>query len=996
MRIERRLGIRSAYGQLVLIVFLPIAILAIVGGILVFYETQRIIRSEQDTLAQAALIRYEPMIVPLLPSLQSSDYHLLQQKIKTTGGNGMTNALQPERSASSLGRRYMTDQMYRVQSEQHIMRVAIMDDKGAVIVSAGYQKDAPWGSFDTSANGVWRLPTTVGTAYGMPIDTRIDGKMVRFWLFVDMDNEPLIIAYYRVLIALAITGLITILLLLLILNLYSKRWIAPVYEMRLFLQRLSTDNLSKLFLVKADGEFTLLQRELNAAILRLHTSFTELKKHSEETESDLQQAFDEMEMQNISIRQARDEALQASAAKSTFLANISHELRTPLNAIDGFINLLSRQDDLTAKQMLYVQTIKKSSAHLLALINDVLDFSKIEAGKITLVQDDFNLHDMLYEVVDMLSPTAFDKGLRTSVLIYNDVPMMMVGDKLRLKQVLTNLIANAVKFTDTGSVNVVVRLFDEMDDMLSIEIIDTGRGIDEHSAQKLFYSFSQGDLSITRRYGGTGLGLAISRELIELMGGQIGFFDNKDAVGEQNSAQGTTFWLRLPMTASEQHEPSVCLYQPMTLAVWISHKPAMYALDAYLSGQKVKLHKAESLAKLLEMLDNAVHEFDWVIADSFGQAGDLTALLRQLRTHHKGQLAIYGYQLGFDVALLAEYRAVSLYEPLERRALLAMLGNQDHRQDSCDFKGVQVLAVDDHLPNLLVLEAVLAEIGANTVQAESGFVALELIGRNLEVMGKTGFDIIFMDIQMPKMSGIETAIAIRNLLNHHKLYVPIVALSAHGLTALVDDKTDTATALQKMGFDEFATKPILQAELIRILQKFVSNGALSLASDEHSSPKVVKPSDDKPSDDKPNCDKPSDDSQSLVAIDMTLAIRRANHNQTLAKQLLAMMVDGAKQDKQQLYQHCQAIEDINHIHDIAKVNDIMAIAHKTLGASCYTGVPQIEYYARHLQNVAKDHLACLMATSDDLSNSYRLYQSMQDLMDAFDGLIEQYQLMYPS
>lgn len=576
MRIERRLGIRSAYGQLVLIVFLPIAILAIVGGILVFYETQRIIRSEQDTLAQAALIRYEPMIVPLLPSLQSSDYHLLQQKIKTTGGNGMTNALQPERSASSLGRRYMTDQMYRVQSEQHIMRVAIMDDKGAVIVSAGYQKDAPWGSFDTSANGVWRLPTTVGTAYGMPIDTRIDGKMVRFWLFVDMDNEPLIIAYYRVLIALAITGLITILLLLLILNLYSKRRIAPVYEMRLFLQRLSTDNLSKLFLVKADGEFTLLQRELNAAILRLHTSFTELKKHSEETESDLQQAFDEMEMQNISIRQARDEALQA-AAKSTFLANISHELRTPLNAIDGFINLLSRQENLTAKQMLYVQTIKKSSAHLLALINDVPDFSKIEAGKITLVQDDFNLHDMLYEVVDMLSPTAFDKGLRTSVLIYNDVPMMMVGDKLRLKQVLTNLIANAVKFTDTGSVNVVVRLFDEMDDMLSIEIIDTGRGIDEHSAQKLFYSFSQGDLSITRRYGGTGLGLAISRELIELMGGQIGFFDNKDAVGEQNSAQGTTFWLRLPMTASEQHEPSVCLYQPMTLAVWISHKPAMYA-----------------------------------------------------------------------------------------------------------------------------------------------------------------------------------------------------------------------------------------------------------------------------------------------------------------------------------------------------------------------------------------------------------------------------------
>ncbi len=933
MRIERRLGIRSAYGQLVLIVFLPIAILAIVGGILVFYETQRIIRSEQDTLAQAALIRYEPMIVPLLPSLQSSDYHVLQQKIKTMGGNSMTNALQPERSASSLGRRYMTDQMYRVQSEQHIMRVAIMDDKGAVIVSAGYQKDAPWGSFDTSANGVWRLPTTVGTAYGMPIDTRIDGKMVRFWLFVDMDNEPLIIAYYRVLIALAITGLITILLLLLILNLYSKRWIAPVYEMRLFLQRLSTDNLSKLFLVKADGEFTLLQRELNAAILRLHTSFTELKKHSEETESDLQQAFDEMEMQNISIRQARDEALQASAAKSTFLANISHELRTPLNAIDGFIHLLSRQENLTAKQMLYVQTIKKSSAHLLALINDVLDFSKIEAGKISLVQDEFNLHDTLYEVVDMLSPAAFDKGLRTSVLIYNDVPTTIVGDKLRLKQVLTNLIANAVKFTDTGSVNITAELCDDADNMLYIKIADTGRGIDAHSADKLFHSFSQGDLSITRRYGGTGLGLVISRELIELMGGEIGFFDNQDAIGTQKTAQGTTFWLKLPMVTNAEHESSDDLKQPMTIAAWLSHAPAMHALSAYLATQKVSLHKAGSLAQLFEALDSAPDEFDWVIADSFGQAGDLTALLRQLRAHHKGQLAIYGYQVGFDMALLHEYRATSLYEPLERRALFSMLGNQAHTHAVSDFRGVQVLAVDDHLPNLLVLEALLAELGAQTIQAQSGFGALELIGRNLEMTGAVGFDVIFMDIQMPKMSGIETALAIRDLLSHHRLNVPIVALSAHGIGMVIDENTEESArifALQKLGFDEFATKPILQGELVRLLNKFIS----------------PKPSltDDVTAD--AHFDGRDVPRHEPCVVDMALATTRAGGNRALADKLLDMMISAIDDDVQTLAQ-LRVGE-----YDDAHRDKIRQFAHKVVGATRYMGVPMLERCATHLEQVA--------------------------------------------
>lgn len=182
MRIERRLGIRSAYGQLVLIVFLPIAILASVGAVLVFFETTRAIQSEQDVLAQSALIRYQPMVRPLLPTLSPEDYVLLRNRINDMGINGMTEVLSPGQPVNRTGRQYMTDKMYRIQSEQHVKRIAVLDERGVPIVSIGYNKDDPWGAFDVNANSVWRLPTSVGTAYGMPMMATVDGVQKRFWL----------------------------------------------------------------------------------------------------------------------------------------------------------------------------------------------------------------------------------------------------------------------------------------------------------------------------------------------------------------------------------------------------------------------------------------------------------------------------------------------------------------------------------------------------------------------------------------------------------------------------------------------------------------------------------------------------------------------------------------------------------------------------------------------------------------------------------------------
>ena len=405
MAYKKRFDTSSAYGQLIILVFLPICVLAAVGGILVFHETMRASDSEQEVLAEAVLIRYTPVIAELIPELLEQERQQVGSSAERTQQAAMTTL------------EGIQDKLGRMQSEQHVQRIAIINEGNQILATVGYGLNEEWPLISDSASFLSQRPTPVGTAYGSVLG-EFEGQTL--WLLVDMDNEPLYIARYRIAMALVITGLFTILILLLSLNIYSKRWIAPIYELRLQLQRTHVDNLYQPVPVESDGELNLLQQDLVRTLRRLHRSFQELKDHAEQTEDDLRLAFDEMEMQNISIRNARDAAISTSQAKSAFLANISHELRTPLNSIDGFINLLARHGELNPEQDLYVQTIRKSSAHLLALVNDVLDFSKIEAGKLVLDRHEFDLYDTIYDVVDMLSPVSAEKGLRMAVLFYND------------------------------------------------------------------------------------------------------------------------------------------------------------------------------------------------------------------------------------------------------------------------------------------------------------------------------------------------------------------------------------------------------------------------------------------------------------------------------------------------------------------------------------------------------------------------------------------------
>jgi len=858
MAYKKRFDTSSAYGQLIILVFLPICVLAAVGGILVFHETMRASDSEQEVLAEAVLIRYTPVIAELIPEL-------LEQERQQVG-----NSAERTQQAAMTTLEGIQDKLGRMQSEQHVQRIAIINEGNQILATVGYGLNEEWPLISDSASFLSQRPTPVGTAYGSVLG-EFEGQTL--WLLVDMDNEPLYIARYRIAMALVITGLFTILILLLSLNIYSKRWIAPIYELRLQLQRTHVDNLYQPVPVESDGELNLLQQDLVRTLRRLHRSFQELKDHAEQTEDDLRLAFDEMEMQNISIRNARDAAISTSQAKSAFLANISHELRTPLNSIDGFINLLARHGELNPEQDLYVQTIRKSSAHLLALVNDVLDFSKIEAGKLVLDRHEFDLYDTIYDVVDMLSPVSAEKGLRMAVLFYNDVPMRINGDALRLKQVLTNIVGNAIKFTDSGDVVVRVSLDDHRDNYLMISVQDSGKGISLADQKMLFQSFSQGDPSITRQYGGTGLGLVISKQLTRLMGGDIGFHDNAQ---ENIANQGATFWFRMPayvdvLEAATGQTIELPVLAPLAsetdefnVLVWINHTASIQVLKASLQYLPIKLTQANSLPGVLESLKEHGNYWDWVIVDDDTQ-DDMMALLKQIRLHYQGKLAVFGYQVAADQALLNRYHANILYEPLDKRQLYAMLDTQSRSTPQSlqepRWKGVTVLAVDDHLPNLLVLDALLSELGIQVVTASSGFDAIEIISKQQtkniktaksdkqslsnktqlskaetrdEINKKTNsafyhedtsaddkaatqdrdnIDLIFMDIQMPRMSGHEAAKQIRNIENVDSR-IPIIALTAHGLA----DERDKLIA---SGINDYVGKPISQPQLLQVLQKWL-------------------------------------------------------------------------------------------------------------------------------------------------------------------------------
>ncbi|WP_139803344.1 histidine kinase dimerization/phospho-acceptor domain-containing protein, partial [Ectopseudomonas oleovorans] len=287
--------------------------------------------------------------------------------------------------------------------------------------------------------------------------------------------------------------------------------IAPLHEIKAGVAQLKDGHLQTRLPPLGSHEMDELAAGINRMAEALQNAQEELQHSIELATEDVRQNLETIEIQNIELDFARKEALEASRIKSEFLANMSHEIRTPLNGILGFTNLLQKSE-LSPRQRDYLATIENSADNLLGIINEVLDFSKIEAGKLVLESIPFNLRDLLQDTLTILAPAAHEKRLELVSLVYRDTPLALRGDPLRLKQVLTNLVSNAIKFTHEGTIVMRAMVEDERADsaQLRISVMDTGIGLSAEDLRALFQAFSQADNSLSRQAGGTGLGLVIS------------------------------------------------------------------------------------------------------------------------------------------------------------------------------------------------------------------------------------------------------------------------------------------------------------------------------------------------------------------------------------------------------------------------------------------------------------------------------------------------------
>jgi two-component system, NarL family, sensor histidine kinase BarA len=752
-------------------------------------------------------------------------------------------------------------------------------------------------TFETLDDGLLILQPVLAS----PGDSQIASPIVG-WVAMQFDWRHLKTHQYQTLLVGTIFLVIALILCISLTSYINQSLAADLASLRQTIRKMVTGARNFHAHIPENDEFNEIADELNQLNNAHQKELQELQRSIEQTNIDLRETLETVEVQNIELDLARREALNASRIKSEFLANTSHEIRTPLSGIIGFSKILLKSE-LEISQREAIETIHNSANSLLTIINDILDFSKLEAGKLVLDSAPVNLREVVEDTLQLLAPSANEKALELVLIIEPGTPETVLADGLRLRQILTNLINNAIKFTPSGHIKVVISssYTGDQEAKITVQISDTGIGLSKEQQQGIFKDFSQADASITRQYGGTGLGLVIVKGLIEQMGGEIGIVSEP--------GQGATFWftLSLPATSNTIKLRDFNVLNGKTVALYDSSELHSQAITSLFISWGLEVSRCDKISDLSKA------DYCVICTDSNSDTRNLLSELNQ------PAVIITPYSEPHDenadrIYLSKPFSHIKLFDALYK----GLKHNSQTFPQAVNFPNTHILAVDDNPSNLHILGSFLSDMAIQIHYAQNGAEALQQCREK-------HFDLIFMDIQMPQMDGIETSKHIRDSgLNKN---TPIIALSAYL-------SPENPTQLRDAGINDYFSKPISERQLATLLSK-------------HLKPKA----------------EPNNSLGPLRPVDISECLKLTKNRPQLATDMLNMLLEALPNQKQDLYNAWEQDD----------LNEVSTITHTLKGACCYTGTPILK------QRVIELELK--------LENASPCQTEFSALINAIDGLL---------